>query len=267
MINIVEAAFRLSDATKGFAQRVRQFYYEVMLSGHACERCGGSLEMAGEGKSRCSGCQATLDPTLVFQRCSDCGGTPKLKIRRYVCGDCGQGIRSRFLFDGLVFDAEYFRQKMAEHRERKQQLRERVSQMLAGTRSGAIEIGPVESTDHEGLFAALNGMTLEAFASSLPELRDRFDLPRYQTHIQAHLKAIPINLNQIPPLSENTRLDRVWLFVAVIFLAHAGLIDVRQEGDMILVMQRETDREGPTIPGDLEEADGVERPLDRAAAW
>ena len=267
MINIIEAAFRLSDAVKGFAEQVRHFYYEVMLSGHACELCGGLLEMVEEGKSRCSGCQETLDPTIVFQRCSDCGGQAQLKVRRYVCGDCGQNIRSRFLFDGLVFDTEYFRQKMAEHRERKQQLRERVSAMLAGTRSGAIEIGPVEGTVYEGLCAALNAMTLEAFAGNLPEFRDRFDLSRYQTHIRAHLHTIPINLNQIPPLSENTRLDRVWRFIAIIFLAHAGLIDVRQEGDMILVMQRETDREGQTVPGDLEEADGDEGPMGRAAAW
>lgn len=266
-MNIIEMAFRMGDRVEAFREHVRQFFYAVMLSGHACEHCGGSLEMVGEAKSRCAGCQATLDPTIAFQRCSDCGGAPMLRIRRYVCGDCGQGIRSRFLFDGLVFDAGYFRQKMAEYRGRKQQLRERVSEMLAGARSGTIEIGPVEAAEHDGLFAALNAMTLEAFAGSLPELRDRFDLSRYQTHIRAHLQTIPINLNQIPPLSEDTRLDRIWRFIAVIFLAHAGLIDVRQEGDMILVMQREVDREGQDIPGDLEEPDGLEGLTGRAAAW
>ena len=267
MINIIEAAFRLSDATKGFAGRVRQFYYEVMLSGHACECCGGLLEMVEEGKSRCAGCQVTLDPTIAFQRCPDCGGQANLRIRRYVCGDCGQDIRSRFLFDGLVFDAEYFRQKMAEHRVRKQELRERVSEMLAGTRSGAIEIGSVEAADHEGLFAALNAMTLEAFAGNLPEFRDRFDLSRYQTHIRAHVHSIPINLNQIPPLSENTRLDRIWRFIAIVFLAHAGHANIWQEGEHILVIQRETDREGQAIHGELEEADGDEGHVGRAAAW
>lgn len=260
-------AFRMAESVNVFHGQARTYFYEVVLSGHPCPKCLGPTRMDGEGRCACQTCNATLDPTAMFQRCSSCEGPPRLRVRRYVCGDCGQEIRSRFLFDGLVFDAEYFRKKMAEHRERKQQLRERVSEMLAGTTSGAIEIGPIEGADHEGLFAALNAMTLEAFAGSLPEFRDRFDLSRYQTHIRAQLQAIPINLNQIPPLSENTRLDRVWRFVAIIFLANAGLIDIRQEGDMILVMQREIDREGQAIPGDLEEADGDEGPFGRAAAW
>jgi len=266
-MNIIELAFGMSAAVGRYAQRVRGFFYQVMLSGHFCSKCQGAIEMLEEGRARCTVCHSTLDPTLAFQRCSDCGGPPRLRIRRYVCRDCSQDIRSQFLFDGLVFDAEYFRQKMAEHRERRKQLRERVSAMLADTRSGAIAVEPIEGGEDAGLFAALGAMTLDAFSAAIPQLRDGFDLARYQTHIQAHLQTIPINLNQIPPLSENTRLDRVWRFVAVIFLTHAGLIDVRQEGDMILVMQREIDREGPTIPGDLEEPDGVEGPMGRAAAW
>lgn len=260
-------AFRMAESVNAFRKQARAYFHEVMLSGHPCPKCMGLIRMDGEGQCVCQTCDAMLDPTAALQRCSSCGGPPKLRVRRYVCGDCGKDIRSRFLFDGLVFDTEYFRQKMAEHRERKQQLRERVSEMLAGTRSGTIEIGPVDGTGHEGLFAALNAMTLEAFAGNLPEFRDRFDLSRYQSHIQAHLQAIPSNLNQIPPLSENTRLDRVWRFIAIIFLAHAGLIDIRQEGDTILVMQCETDREGQAIPGDLEEPDGLEGPVGRAAAW
>ncbi|MBK8269888.1 MAG: hypothetical protein IPK83_16990 [Planctomycetes bacterium] len=187
-------------------------------------------------------------------------------MRRYVCGGCGGEIRSQFLFDGLVFDAEYFRQKMAEHRERKAELRERVQAMLAGTRSGAVEVGSLIGGDHAGLFAALDVMTLESFAVFAPQLRDRFDLSRYQTHIQAHLQTIPINLNQIPPLSENTRLDRIWRFIAVIFLAHAGHARVWQEGDTILLTLNETDRERQAVPGDLEDLDGFEGALGRIEA-
>jgi chromatin segregation and condensation protein Rec8/ScpA/Scc1 (kleisin family) len=50
----------------------------------------------------------------------------------------------------------------------------------------------------------------------------------------------------------------VWRFIAVIFLAHEGRVEIVQEGEEIMVMQRETDREGCKVPGDLEEADGVE---------
>lgn len=266
-MNIIEAAFGMSEAVSGYSQRVRGFFYQVMLSGHSCPKCDGAIEMMEEGRSLCSGCQMTLDPTLAFQRCSTCGGQPALRIRRYTCRDCGQDVRSRFLFDGLVFDAAYFRQKMAEYRERKNEQRERVQVMLAGTRSGAIALEPMGDSDHAGLFAALSAMSLEAFTSAVPELRDRLDLARYQTHIRAHLQTIPINLNQIPPLSENARLDRVWRFIAVIFLAHTGQAHVWQEGEHIQVMQREVDREGQAVPGDSEDLDGVEGPVGRAAAW
>ena len=266
-MNIIEAAFVMSEAVGRYAQRVRGFFYQVMLSGHTCPKCQSAIEMMDEGRARCTHCHSTLDPTLAFQRCSTCGGRPALRIRRYVCRDCGQDIRSQFLFDGLVFDAEYFRQKMVEHRERKREQRERVQAMLAGTRSGAIALDPMGDSDHAGLYAALNAMSLEAFVSAVPELRDRFDLARYQTHIRAHLQTTPLNLNQIPPLSENTRLDRISRFIAIVFLAHAGYAHVWQEGEIILVMQRETDREGQAIPGDLEEANGDEGSVGRAAAW
>lgn len=182
MTNIIELAFGMHEAVGCYAQRVRGFFYQVMLSSHSCPKCDGAIEMVEEGRAICVGCQMSLDPTLAFQRCSNCGGPPRLRVRRYVCGACGQDIRSQFLFDGLVFDADYFRQKMKEHRERKQELRERVQVMLAGTRSGAIQLGPIGDSEHAGLFTALDAMSLDEFAGTIPELRDRFDLPRYQAH-------------------------------------------------------------------------------------
>jgi len=265
-MNIIEMAFRMSEQVQSFRERVRLYFYEVMLSGHACPSCAASLEMIGEGRARCMMCGTTLDPTLAFQRCSSCGGQPRLRVRRYVCCSCGGDVASRFLFDGLVFDAEYFRQKMAESRERKQELRERVREMLAGSRSNAIQLEALELEQAGDLFRAIDSLTLEAFAASLPGSRSRFDLNRYQAHVQAHLRPIPVALEQIPPLSENARLDRVWRFIAIIFLAHAGIIDVWQQGDTILVIKHETDRERQGLPGDIEEDDGIEGPLGRATA-
>jgi hypothetical protein len=265
-MNIIEAAFRMSERVQGFREQVRRFFYEVILSGHDCPKCEGRLEMISDSRSRCSGCGAGLDPTVAFQRCPSCRGKPKVRIRRYVCGACGADINSQFLFDGLVFDAEYFRQKVAESRQRKRELRERVRQMLAESRSNVLQLEALEPAGATDLFQALDGLSLEAFAAALPPGRNGFDLKRYQAHIQAYLRPFPLSLEQIPPLSENTRLDRVWRFIALIFLAHAGIAQIWQQGDMIMVMQRETDREGQSIPGDLEEADGVEGPLDRAEA-
>jgi hypothetical protein len=61
---------------------------------------------------------------------------------------------SRFLFDGLVFDATYFRKKMAESRKRKQEQRERVRRLLAGTRSGALVLPGMDPSPD--LLTALN---------------------------------------------------------------------------------------------------------------
>ena len=51
----------------------------------------------------------------------------------------------------------------------------------------------------------------------------------------------------------------IWRFIAVIFLAHAGVLDVMQHGQEILVMKHETNRERQNIPGEPEDIDGVER--------
>jgi hypothetical protein len=265
-VNIIEMAFRMSERVQGFRERARRFFYEVILSGYSCPKCDGLLEMISDGRSRCGSCGTSLDPTTAFQRCASCGGKPRLRVRHYECGSCGGGVVSRFLFDGLVFDAEYFRQKVAESRERKRELRERVRQMLAGARSNAIQLEALELQQANGLFQALDGLSLEAFAAALPEGRSLFDLNRYQAHIEAHLRPIPLSLEQIPPLSEDTRLDRVWRFIALIFLAHAGIVQIWQQGDTIMVIKHETNGEGSRIPGDLEEADGIEGSLGRATA-
>jgi len=135
MIDIIRLAFRLAEAVTGFAGRAKQLYYAVMLMGHECPRCGGGLVMEGEGKCRCNSCGDEFDPTVAFQRCGTCGGRLELRVRRYRCTQCGADVASRFLFDGLAFDAEYFRQKMTESRQRKRELRERVREMLAESRS------------------------------------------------------------------------------------------------------------------------------------
>ena len=96
--------------------------------------------------------------------------------------------------------------------------------------------------------------------------RGGFDLRRYQTHIVAHLQEIPVGLDEIPPLIEDRRLDRIWRFIAVVFLAHAGTLDVWQEGMIIKVIKHETHAVGQGVPGETEEPDRGARLVGRAAA-
>jgi predicted RNA-binding Zn-ribbon protein involved in translation (DUF1610 family) len=265
--DIIAQAFGLVEAVSGFADRARRFYYEVMLWGHSCPACSNPLAMVAEGRCRCQSCGITLDPTITFQRCPACGGEPALRVRRYQCRDCGADVPSRFLFDGLVFDAEYFRQKMAEHRQYKAELRERVRQMLAGSRSQPVLMPSIELTGMPDLLNALAGLTAVDDMAGLSYSAKGFDLQRYETHVQAHIGPIAVDLEKIPPLSENRRLDLVRRFLAVLFLASASVIDIWQDGSTIWVIQHETDREGQDVPGGTEEADGVEGPMGGAATW
>jgi len=118
-----------------------------------------------------------------------------------------------------------------------------------------------------GLLDALNKLTAGADEHFAIESRDQFDLRHYEGHIQARIRDFPLSLAEIPPLSENARKDLIWRFIAVIFLAHAGTIDIWQEGQAIMVIKHEANRERQDVPGELEEPDGVEGSLGGIEAW
>ena len=103
-----------------------------------------------------------------------------MRTRRYACAECSGEISSRFVFDGLVFDSEYFRTKMIEHRHRKRELRARVREALLGTRSGRVHVEPINLLGVPGLVEALDGLTANDEKDLDPPARGRFDLPRYQ---------------------------------------------------------------------------------------
>jgi len=257
-MNIRVLACELAEAVEAFRAKARRFFYRVMLIGHRCPECNGSLDIIAEGKCRCIGCEKEFDPTVAFQRCPACGGVPVVHVCRYQCKDCGGDIESRFLFDGLVFDAEYFRMKMAESRQRKQEQRDRVRQMLAESRSGNLALEHADLSEVPGLLEALNALTAGLDDGIAVECRGRFDLKLYESHVRDHLRDYPVNLTAMPPLGDNLRKDLIWRFIAVIFLAHAGVVDIWQEGQEIMVTKHEANREGQSISGESEAVDGVE---------
>ena len=265
-MNIIALAFDMAAAVKEFMSRARRFYYLVMLFGCRCPKCDGSLAMVGDGRCRCDVCGRQFDPTTRFQRCSHCGGTPVLRVKRYQCKACGRQVNSVFLFDGIVFDARYFKQKMAESRRRKKQLRQRVQEMLAQCRSDPLPLDAPDLSSVPGLAEALSSLTGGLEVPLPPELKGKFDIDRYQTHITSYLETGPSTLRDIPPLIDDLRLDLIWRFIAVIFLAHAGSIHIRQQGQAIWVIKHD-DKKGQDIPGEIEETDGIKRPLGGAQAW
>ena len=265
-MNIIAFAFDMSAAVKKFITKAKQFYYLVMLFGCRCPKCDGSLDMVAEGRCRCISCSYEFDPTVEFQRCSDCGGIPILQLSRYQCGKCGRDVNSTFLFDGTIFDAKYFCRKMAESRQRKKQQRERVRKMLAECRSGPLTLEATDLDSVPGLVDALSSLTGCLNLAVPQELKGKFDLNRYQSHITTYLEEGPSTLRNIPPLIEDLRLDLVWRFIAVIFLEHAGSIHVRQQDQTIWVIKHD-DREGQDLLGEVKETDGIKRSLGGAQAW
>ena len=159
MKEIVRLAFELAQAVEALMVRTRTFYYEVMLSAHtpACAVAEAGSRMIGESRCRCPGCGHELDPTVAYQRCTDCDGTPRLRVSRYVCRRCGRDVRSRFVFDARVFDREYFRQRMADSRERKRAAQERHAARHGDTpiRSAAAGNLPTQLSAVPGLAEAL----------------------------------------------------------------------------------------------------------------
>jgi len=149
----------MAKAVESFVEKAKKFFYSVMLLGFRCPKCNGLLAMVAEGRCRCTSCGAEFDPTATFQKCSDCGGTPILRVRRYQCSTCHSDIQSKFLFDGSVFNIDYFRQKVAESRQRKKEQKERVQQMLAECRSDTLPLQAVDLDSVVGLVDALNGLT------------------------------------------------------------------------------------------------------------
>lgn len=87
--DMIRLAFSMASAVECFRERVRQFFYEVMLSGCECPKCSGSLAMIAEGECRCCSCGHRFDPTIAFQRCTACEARIELQIRRYRCRECG----------------------------------------------------------------------------------------------------------------------------------------------------------------------------------
>ena len=132
--------------------------------------------------------------------------------------------------------------------------------MLEESRSAELPLGAVDLTTVPGLLDALNSLTSGLDSAFAVESRGEFDLKHYETHIKAHIQDFPVSL------SENLKKDLIWRFIAVIFLAHAGIIDIWQEGQDILVIKHEANREGQDILGEFEEADGVEESMGRVEA-
>jgi len=235
------------DAVGGLVEQARDFYYKLVLHGLACPRCGCvRLIMIREGRFRCRDCGHADEPTITFQRCPACDGLPALIVRRYQCRTCGEEIVSRFLFDGTVYNAEYFRERMAKSRVRQQQSHKIDNEQQAVRAwKRTLHVGEAAIDLHQslGLIDALNSLVGGASPEAVAWVRDAFDLPAYERHILRQLDpGDERDLVNLPGLYGSAdRVERIRNFIACLFLEHVGLIQLDQRFNTIWVSLRETD--------------------------
>ena len=129
------ALARVEKKIELFKAEARDFYLKVMLSVHACEQCGGGLEMIGRSLCVCRACAARVDPTTEFQRSLCCAAVLVRKRSHYACSGCGRIAPSRFLFNERLFDEDYFREMMRSSRERARRKKEAVRRAVLENRS------------------------------------------------------------------------------------------------------------------------------------
>jgi hypothetical protein len=160
--------------------------------------------------------------------------------------------------DNEAFDREYFRQKVAEARERRRRERaQRIAETLAD-RSGPLMLDePVRLEAVPGLEEALNGLVNSPIPVELLRAFLRggdFDLDGYQRHVLSHLGLVATDFEAIPGLIDDRRKDRIFRFIAMVFVASAGKVEIWQEGEQIRVRKRETYEQGQGVPGRVAEA-------------
>jgi hypothetical protein len=219
-----------------FKEQVKDFYFRLLLGKHECPKCGGGLVMIGPSQCSCS-CGNLFDPTLAFQQTTCCGARLVRKTFHYACSNCNQTVQSRFLFDERIFDAEYFREMMRESRTRAKRKREEVKRLLAGSRSDPLSfMEPPCLESIPGLSEALNSFIgAEMAGGGIYVPKSGFRMADYRSHILSLLGVGSRLFSDIAPLMEDSRRDKVWRFVTLIFMAQDREVELTQYGRDILV--------------------------------
>jgi len=132
-----------------------------------------------------------------------------------------------------VFDAAYFREMMRESRARKESRTEELRALLAGARSSpAVSDCPMDAGFAE-LQADLDrvvAIPVTVFRNTLLK-KPAFQVDLYRRHIRELVEGCVVNFDGISPLLQDTRLDRVFRFIAVVFMDQEGVLEIQQEAD------------------------------------
>ena len=228
-----------------FKELAREYYFEVLLSSYRCPECNGRLQMTGQSQCACS-CGKTFDPTLVFQQSPCCNSGLVRKTFHYVCSRCHKTVPSRFLFDERLFDKVYFKEMMQESRNRARKKREEVGRLLAESRSDTLILLQEPNLESiPGFKEALDGF----IGTDTGGLKDflfnpDFSMDDYRNHILSFIGMGSRMFSDIPPLIGESRRDKIWRFITLIFMQQDHEVSLIQYGADILVERIQSEAYG-----------------------
>ena len=225
-------AIRVEEQVGRYRNAARSFYYSVMLTRYACPTCGSSLAMAGQSRCVCQNGHG-FDPTVAFQKSPCCRASLNRETFHYACSACNRTVPSLFLFDEKLFDRAYFRERMQSARQKAAEKRERVRKLLAESRSGTLEI--TETISLENIPGLLGD--LDAFVSSgIPDSESfRLETPswlrleQYRTHLLPMIGWSDTAFSRLTPLYGDEKADRIWRFIALVYMDHEGEVFLSEE--------------------------------------
>ena len=237
---LIRAIRRILSRVEDFKERVRSFYFEVVLSAYQCSKCGGQLRMSDQSECACS-CGNVLDPTLAFQQSLCCGVRLVRKTFHYACSKCGKTTPSRFIFDEKLFDATYFREMMRESRERTKRKKEEIRRLLAESRSSSLQLMEEPNLGSiPGLIQDLNDFITEGAREvcRFPlDAQPDFRINDYHDHIISNMGWSTMLFSDIAPFIDDDRRDRVWRFITLVFMENDREVELTQDGTDIWVQK------------------------------
>jgi hypothetical protein len=221
-----------------YRNRVKAFYFEVLLSQYRCPKCNGSIHVAGQSECSCL-CGNRFDPTLAFQMSPCCLKPLTRKTFHYACSSCHKIVPSRFIFDERVFDAEYFREMMQDSRKRAMVKKEEVRRLLAESRSGALTLMEEPQFDAiPELFKDLDMFIQNnacQFSDEAFDLKTGFDMIPYRTQVLSLLSQSSLRFSDVSTQMGDCRRDRVRRFITLIFMDNDREIYLQQYGNDLLI--------------------------------
>ena len=237
---LIKAINQVLCQVEDFKERVRSFYFEVVLSAYQCPNCSGQLRMIGHSECACS-CGNILDPTLAFQQSLCCGARLIRKTFHYACSKCSKTASSRFIFDEQLFDATYFCEMMRESRERTKRKKEEIRRLLAESRSSVLHLTETPNLGSiPGLIRDLDDFIREGATEvcRLPfDDQPDFRMNDYHDHIISNMSWNTTLFSDIVPFIDDYRRDRVFRFITLVFMQNEREVELTQEGTDIWVQK------------------------------